>query len=61
MAKSANKQATALVSFPSEKDKEEFRGMAESYGLSLSAFLRLAAQEYVYNHPKKRDDAEEEL
>ncbi len=29
---------------------DELRGCAERYGLSLSAFLRLAAKEHVDNH-----------
>lgn len=31
-------------------ERDELRGCAERYGLSLSAFLRLAAKEYVDNH-----------
>jgi len=33
-----------------DSEREEMRGCAERYGLSLSAFLRLAAKEYAANH-----------
>ncbi|MFP1700321.1 plasmid mobilization protein [Gardnerella piotii] len=33
-----------------DRERDELRGCAERYGLSLSAFLRLAATEYVDNH-----------
>lgn len=33
-----------------DSERDELRGCAERYGLSLSAFLRLAATEYVDNH-----------
>ncbi|WP_415687408.1 hypothetical protein [Gardnerella vaginalis] len=33
-----------------DSERDELRGCAERYGLSLSAFLRLAAKVYVYNH-----------
>lgn len=32
-----------------DSERDELRGCAERYGLSLSAFLRLAAKEYVDN------------
>ena len=33
-----------------DSERDELRGCAERYGLSLSAFLYLAAKEYVDNH-----------
>lgn len=33
-----------------DSERDELRGCAERCGLSLSAFLRLAATEYVDNH-----------
>lgn len=33
-----------------DSEREELRGCAERYGLSLSAFLRLAAKECAANH-----------
>lgn len=44
-----SKQATSLVSMKPE-EKQRFKKMAEAHGLSLSAFFRLAANEYIANH-----------
>lgn len=41
--------ATALISLR-KKDKVHYTNIAKQHGLSLSAFLRLAAEEYVVNH-----------
>ena len=41
--------ATALISLR-KKDKVRYTNIAKQHGLSLSAFLRLAAEEYVVNH-----------
>lgn len=41
--------ATALISLR-KKDKARYTNIAKQHGLSLSAFLRLAAEEYVVNH-----------
>lgn len=47
--KSEKKSATALISMtPAEKKK--FVEAALEHGLCLSAFLRLAANEYINNH-----------
>lgn len=42
-------RATSLVSMK-KKDKEYFSAVAKAHGLSLSAFFRLAAEEYIKNH-----------
>lgn len=42
------KRVSVLISL-TDGEREELRGCAERYGLSLSAFLRLAAKEYVDN------------
>lgn len=42
-------RATALVSM-TKSDKEHLKAVAKSHGLSLSAFLRLAADEYIIKH-----------
>lgn len=42
-------RATALVSM-TDKEKERLTGKAQEHGLSLSAFFRLAADEYIKNH-----------
>lgn len=47
--KSDNSRATALVSMKPE-EKERFTRIAENHGLSLSAFFRLAVNEYIENH-----------
>lgn len=39
-----------------DSERDELRGCAERYGLSLSAFLRLVAKEYVGNHTGVRPD-----
>ncbi len=40
---------TSLVSMKPE-EKERFTKIAEDHGLSLSAFFRLAVNEYIENH-----------
>ncbi|APG73330.1 hypothetical protein LJ046_06625 [Lactobacillus delbrueckii subsp. jakobsenii ZN7a-9 = DSM 26046] len=42
-------RATSLVSM-TKKDKEYLSAVAKAHGLSLSAFFRLAAEEYIKNH-----------
>ena len=42
-------RATALVSM-TEDEKRRLTGKAQEHGLSLSAFFRLAADEYIKNH-----------
>ena len=42
-------RATALVSM-TDKEKARLTKKAQEHGLSLSAFLRLAADEYIKNH-----------
>ena len=42
-------RATALVSM-TRSDKERLTTIAKAHGLSLSAFFRLAADEYIANH-----------
>lgn len=42
-------RATALVSM-TKSDKERLTAIAKAHGLSLSAFFRLAADEYIANH-----------
>lgn len=42
-------RATALVSM-TKADKAKLTEMAKAHGLSLSAFFRLAADEYIKNH-----------
>ena len=42
-------RATALVSM-SKADKAKLTTIAKAHGLSLSAFFRLAADEYIKNH-----------
>lgn len=42
-------RATALVSMTKDK-KERLTTKAKAHGLSLSAFFRLAADEYMNNH-----------
>lgn len=42
-------RATALVSM-TKSDKERLTTIAKAHGLSLSAFFRLAADEYIVNH-----------
>ena len=44
-------RATALVSMTkAEKENERLTSKAKAHGLSLSAFFRLAADEYMSNH-----------
>lgn len=47
--KNYNSRATALVSM-SKEEKTRLTTIARSHGLSLSAFLRLAAYEYITKH-----------
>ena len=42
-------RATALVSM-TKSDKERLTAIAKAHGLSLSAFFRLAADEYIAKH-----------
>lgn len=42
-------RATSLVSMK-QAEKERLTKIAEEHGLSLSAFFRLAADEYIKNH-----------
>lgn len=42
-------RATSLVSM-TEEEKRRLTGKAQEHGLSLSAFFRLAADEYIKNH-----------
>ena len=42
-------RATALVSMTRD-EKERMTSKAKQHGLSLSAFFRLAADEYISNH-----------
>lgn len=44
-----NTRATALVSM-TKTEKERLTSKAKEHGLSLSAFFRLAADEYMSNH-----------
>jgi len=46
---SAGTRATSLVSMTKE-NKEHLTETAKKHGLSLSAFFRLAAEEYIENH-----------
>jgi post-segregation antitoxin (ccd killing protein) len=44
------KQVTSLVSYNSVDEKILFIEMAKTHGLNLSAFYRLAANEYIRTH-----------
>lgn len=46
---SGDTRATALVSMTKD-EKEKMTNKAKAHGLSLSAFFRLAADEYMANH-----------
>ncbi len=48
-ASGTNTRATALVSM-TKAEKERLTSKAKAHGLSLSAFFRLAADEYMSNH-----------
>lgn len=48
-ADASEARATALVSM-TRSDKERLTAVAKAHGLSLSAFFRLAADEYIANH-----------
>lgn len=48
-ASGTNTRATALVSM-TKAEKERLTSKAKAHGLSLSAFFRLAADEYMANH-----------
>ena len=48
-ADTATSRATSLVSM-TKSDKERLTAVAKAHGLSLSAFFRLAADEYIANH-----------
>lgn len=45
----SEERATSLVSM-TKSNKERLTAVAKAYGLSLSAFFRLAADEYITNH-----------
>ncbi len=45
----SEERATSLVSM-TKSDKERLTAVAKAHGLSLSAFFRLAADEYIANH-----------
>ena len=47
--KKTGTRATSLVSM-TEDEKRRLTGKAQEHGLSLSAFFRLAADEYIKNH-----------
>ena len=49
MAAGKDTRATALVSM-TKAEKERLTSKAKAHGLSLSAFFRLAADEYMSNH-----------
>lgn len=49
VASGMNTRATALVSM-TKAEKERLTSKAKKHGLSLSAFFRLAADEYMANH-----------
>lgn len=42
-------RTTALISL-SKKEKERLTWIAKTHGFSLSAFLRIAAEEYIRTH-----------
>lgn len=44
-----NTRTTSLISM-TKYDKERLTGVAKAHGLSLSAFFRLAADEYIAAH-----------
>lgn len=46
-----NKRCSISVSL-TPKERDELKEIAKKYGLSLSAFLRLAAAKYVENEKK---------
>lgn len=48
-ASGMNTRATALVSM-TKAEKERLTSKAKAHGLSLSAFFRLATDEYMANH-----------
>ena len=48
-ANASEERATSLVSM-TKSDKERLTAIAKAHGLSLSAFFRLAADEYIANH-----------
>ena len=52
MRKGGNASTTALISI-TKAEKERLTYAAHRYGLTFSAFLRLAANEYVANHPQQ--------
>ena len=49
VAEADSSRATALVSM-TKAEKERLTSKAKAHGLSLSAFFRLAADEYMANH-----------
>ena len=54
MADKEKKEKRISVSIAlTDAEREELAEYAQRYGLSLSAFLRLAAKEYVANHENK--------
>lgn len=53
MKEDKNKRVSVSLSL-TLNEKEELMKIAKSYGLSLSAFLRLAAAKFVENSKKDR-------
>ena len=47
----AGRYPTATIMFSTQEEKEHYRSIAESYGLNLSAYLKMSAMEYYRQHP----------
>lgn len=55
MADKDKKEKRISVSIAlTDVEREELAEYAQRYGLSLSAFLRLAAKEYIANHKTEK-------
>ncbi|MDY2940717.1 MAG: hypothetical protein SOW45_08665 [Prevotella sp.] len=52
MLSELDKKRVAVSISLTESEKNEIKDMANEYGLSLSAFLRLAAKEFATKHAK---------
>lgn len=52
MLSELDKKRVAVSISLTESEKNEIKDMANGYGLSLSAFLRLAAKEFATKHGK---------
>ncbi len=52
MLSELDKKRVAVSISLTESEKNEIKDMANGYGLSLSAFLRLAAKEFATKHVK---------